>query len=76
MGDQQADTESELPTPPTSMSVEARIDVLFKHMTRITAQLAHLTKAIDTDPIALDLAEEPRQSDADAVSVFDPADSI
>ena len=76
MADQQAPTESELPSPPTSMSVEARIDVLSKHMARITAQLTHLTEAIDTDPIALDLAEEPRQSDADAVSVFDPADSI
>ena len=45
MADQQAPSESELPSPPTIMFVEARIDVLSKHMARITAQLVHLTEA-------------------------------
>ena len=44
-------------------------------MDRITAQLAHLTEAINTDPVDLDF-DKPQQMKADGVSVFDHVESI
>ena len=75
MTGQQALNQREVPPTTPRLSVGARVDVLARTMDRITAQLAHLTEAINTDAVELHL-DVAQQMEADGDSVLDPAESI